>query len=76
MAALGAGHFALAFSLQPLIVLFGLLAFVGGFVHTLFLWGARRVVRLRFEGRERYFLLYAAVFLCAVNWIYLVWRGV
>jgi len=75
-AALGAGRFALAFSLQPLVVLFGFLAFVGFVAHTFFLFCLRRVVCLRCELRERHFALVAALFLCALNWIYLVWRGV
>ena len=76
LAALAAGDVAGAFRQQPLAVAAALALGAGFAVHTFFLVALRRRVSVRLEAREWRAAGLALAALAALNWAYLVWRGV
>jgi len=75
-AALLAGDVSAALRLQPLAVAAAISGAAAYGAHTYFLLARRRYVTLRLQPHERRFALAAALSLAALNWAYLVWRGV
>lgn len=74
-AALAAGDLAGSFRVQPLVSALLTIGIAVSAAFSLMLVGGRAIT-LRLSADERRLTLIAAAVLAAVNWMYLLWRGV